>query len=121
MGGREAIEHGGGIEGFNTHLAYYPEDKLSIVVLANLNGQAPDEIARKLAAVAHGEKVKAISDRKEIGLSPAMLARYVGTYEFTPKVNMKITPAGNQLMGQLSGQVNFLYSPSPIRFFFSRS
>ena len=88
------------------------------MVLANLNGQAPDEIARKLAAVAHGEKVKAISDRKEITVSPAMLARYVGTYEFTPKVNMRITPAGNQLMGQLSGQGKLSLFPESETLFF---
>jgi CubicO group peptidase (beta-lactamase class C family) len=38
--GHKLIEHGGGIEGFNTDMAYYPEDKLTIVVLANLNGRA---------------------------------------------------------------------------------
>ena len=32
--GHKVIEHGGGIEGFNTHLAYYPDDKLIVVVLA---------------------------------------------------------------------------------------
>src|SRR5438128_9525983 len=31
--GRKVIEHNGGIEGFNTLLAYYPEDKLTIAVL----------------------------------------------------------------------------------------
>lgn len=52
--GHKVIEHGGGIEGFNTHLAYYPEDKVTIVVLGNLNGRAPDEIAAKLGALTHG-------------------------------------------------------------------
>src|SRR5262245_61989948 len=32
------ISHNGGIEGFNTSMAYYPDDKLTVVVLANLNG-----------------------------------------------------------------------------------
>src|SRR5581483_7409894 len=36
--GRKVIQHGGGIEGFNTSLAYYPGDKLVVVALANLNG-----------------------------------------------------------------------------------
>jgi CubicO group peptidase (beta-lactamase class C family) len=49
--------HGGGIEGFNTEMAYYPNDKLTVIVLANLNGGAPGEIAGKLAAVVNGEKV----------------------------------------------------------------
>ena len=51
--GRKVIEHGGGIEGFNTSLSYWPEDKLTVIVLANLNGRAPGEIAGKLAAAVH--------------------------------------------------------------------
>jgi CubicO group peptidase (beta-lactamase class C family) len=50
------IDHNGGIEGFNTVLQYFPEDKLTVVVLANLNGQAPEAIAGRLVALEHGEK-----------------------------------------------------------------
>ena len=49
VNGHALIEHGGGIEGFNTQLSYYPDDKLTVIVLGNLNGSAPGEIARKLA------------------------------------------------------------------------
>jgi len=54
--GHIVIDHNGGIEGFNTVLQYFPEDKLTVVVLANLNGQAPEAIAGKLVALEHGEK-----------------------------------------------------------------
>jgi CubicO group peptidase (beta-lactamase class C family) len=53
--GHRAILHGGGIEGFNTSVSYYPDEKLSVIVLANLNGRAADELGVKLAAIAHGE------------------------------------------------------------------
>jgi len=102
--GHKVIDHGGGIEGFNTHLAYYPEDKLTIAVLANLNGLAASDIARKLGELAHGQLVQLTSERKEIALPVATLAGYVGTYELAPRVNIMITLAGNQLMAQLSGQ-----------------
>ena len=39
--GHKRIDHGGGIEGFNTELAYYPDDKVTVIVLANVNGVAP--------------------------------------------------------------------------------
>jgi CubicO group peptidase (beta-lactamase class C family) len=55
--GRKAISHGGGIEGFNTALTYYPESKLTVVVLANLNGGAPDQIASQLVRLAYGDSV----------------------------------------------------------------
>ena len=75
------IDHGGGIEGFNTELAYYPDDKLTVVVLGNLNGRAPGDIARNWPRVAHGETVKLPSERKEITLDPKVLGRYVGAYQ----------------------------------------
>jgi len=105
VNGRKWIDHGGGIEGFNTLLAYYPDDKLTVVVLANLNGQAPLQIAGQLAAQAHGETVTLPGERKEITLNPAVLRRYVGAYRMAaPGGNMLITLEGNQLSGQLTGQ-----------------
>src|SRR5207244_7933665 len=54
--GYTVIEHGGGIEGFNTQLAYDPDRKLAVIDFINLNGDAPDEIARRLLSLLHGEK-----------------------------------------------------------------
>jgi CubicO group peptidase (beta-lactamase class C family) len=104
-GGHKVIDHGGGIEGFNTHLAYYPEDKLVVVVLANLNGGAASAMVPKLASVAHGEAVVLSSERKEITLSPQVLSQYVGTYEFQQMGRkMRIRLEGDHLTTQLSGQ-----------------
>jgi CubicO group peptidase (beta-lactamase class C family) len=58
VNGHKAIYHNGGIEGFNTVLAYYPEEKITVAVLGNLNGDAPELIAGKLALVALGENVE---------------------------------------------------------------
>jgi CubicO group peptidase (beta-lactamase class C family) len=48
--GGAVIEHAGGINGFNTFLAFYPHTRTTVVVLANVNGREPEEIARQLAA-----------------------------------------------------------------------
>jgi hypothetical protein len=72
------MEHGGAIDGFNTALAYYPDDKLAVVVLENVAGAAPPmEIAKKLASLVLGEPVEIDKPRTEITLdssSPATLA-----------------------------------------------
>lgn len=116
--GRKEIAHGGGIQGFNTAVAYWPDDQLTVIVLANLNGNAPDEIAAQLADTIHGEKVTLPSERKEIQLSPETLAAYVGTYTVAPGVVMSITLAGDQLSTQLTGQPRFpIYAESPDHFF----
>ena len=50
----KVIGHGGGIEGFNTELRYYPDDKLVVAVLGNVNGGVPRQIAERLEALALG-------------------------------------------------------------------
>jgi CubicO group peptidase (beta-lactamase class C family) len=116
--GRKAIQHGGGIEGFNTELTYYPDDKLTLVVLANVNGNAPGEISAKLAAIAHGEAVKLPAEHKEIAVDPKVLARYVGTYELGAGTNMAITLEGNRLSEKLGGQPAFPIFPESETVFF---
>jgi len=118
VNGHTEIEHGGGIEGFNTDLAYYPDDKLTIVVLGNLNGGAPGEIATQLAAVVHGEKVVLPSERKEIAVSPSVLANYDGTYELAPTFSIVITLENGHLMEQATNQPKFpLFAESETKFF----
>ena len=105
--GHLQYEHGGGIEGFNTEMAYYPDDKLAVIVLANLNGGAPGDIAGKLAALAHGEKVVLQSDRKEITVPHEILAKYVGSYELAPGTFITMSLDGDGLFTQLTGQPKF--------------
>ncbi len=104
--GRKVIEHTGGIEGFNTIIRYFPEDKLMVVVLSNFNGP-PTDIAGKLSTVAHGGKVVLISERKEARVDPKLFDGYAGRYELAPGVVVTVTNEGNHLMAQLTGQPKF--------------
>lgn len=61
--GRRAIAHGGGIDGFNTYMTYYPDSRTVVVALSNVAGPAPGAIASQLAAIMHGETVT-LPDRK---------------------------------------------------------
>jgi CubicO group peptidase (beta-lactamase class C family) len=118
VSGHKVIEHGGGIEGFNTQLAYYPDDNLTVVVLGNVNGAAPGAIAKDLAALVHGETVKLESERKEITVDPKILSSYVGTYQLAPGVNMLITLENNQLSEKLGPQPSFPIFPESQTLFF---
>ncbi len=116
--GHKVIEHSGGIQGFNTQMAFYPEDKLTVIVLSNLAPSAVGEIAARLGAAAHGEKEMSTSEKKEIRLPSETLAKYVGTYELRPGINMTIRLDGGQLFSQLSGQARFpLFAESESMFF----
>jgi CubicO group peptidase (beta-lactamase class C family) len=47
--GHRRIAHGGGINGFVTMLAYYPDDDLAVVVLSNTPGGHPGTMAQQIA------------------------------------------------------------------------
>ncbi len=49
------MEHGGGINGFNTIISRYPDDKVLVVVLSNLNSNAIEKIGTGLAGLLFGE------------------------------------------------------------------
>ena len=116
--GHKVIQHGGGIEGFNTHLAYYPDDTLTVVVLGNVNGAAPGAIAGQLGALAHGKAVTLAGERREIALDADILRRYVGTYRLPSGVNNLVTLEGNQLFMKLGNQpATPLYAESQTKFF----
>jgi CubicO group peptidase (beta-lactamase class C family) len=119
VNGHKVIAHGGGINGFSTMLAYYPDDKLTVIVLGNIESGAPAEIASSLAAIAHGEKVILPSERKAVPVQPDRLAKYVGTYELSPNYSIVITLEGNQLMAQATNQPKFAIFPeSDTKFFY---
>ena len=105
--GTEVIEHGGGIEGFNAMLAYYPKSKLTVIVLGNVSGSAPQEIADYLGVLALGGNVVLASERKSIRVDPGTLDRYVGAYRLDPNFSIEITRQEDRLFGQASGQPQF--------------
>ena len=118
VNGRQQISHGGGIAGFDTYLTYFPDEKLTVVVLANLNGNAPQQIAGRLAAAARGETVILPSERKAVKVEPKVLEQYVGTYKLSPGAEVTITIEGNQLFTQITGQQKYpIFPESETRFF----
>jgi CubicO group peptidase (beta-lactamase class C family) len=117
-GGHAFYSHDGGIEGFNTYLAYYPDEKMTIVVLGNLNGGAPGDIGAKLAAVAHGETVVLPTERREIAVDPKILAGYVGSYQLAPDFALVVTLEDGHLITQATGQPKIpIFAESSTRFF----
>ena len=52
LAGRTSVEHGGGINGFNSMLTFFPSDTLSIAVLGNTNGPWVNRVADNIARAA---------------------------------------------------------------------
>ena len=119
VNGHKVIAHGGGINGFSTMLAYYPDDKLTVIALGNIESGASAEIASALAPIARGEKVILPSERKAVSVQPDTLAKYVGAYELGPKFSIVITLEGNQLMAQATNQAKLpIFPESETKFFY---
>jgi hypothetical protein len=112
--GRLVVEHDGNNIGFNTDMAYYPDEKLAVIVLGNMNNAETGKMTAALADVVHGEAVT-VSPPKEIALSPEVLSRYVGTYQF-PDYTLKVSREGGHLMAQ-AGATFALFAESETRFF----
>ena len=54
LAGRQVIDHGGGIPGFATINAWFPDESLSVVVLPNAESARPDRLMRSIARVVLG-------------------------------------------------------------------
>ena len=54
FGGHRAIFHGGGVNGFASSLASYPDDDLEIAVLVNTSGGFADDLGEAIARAALG-------------------------------------------------------------------
>jgi len=55
--GVRIVTHDGGIEGFNTHMAYVPDKQIAVVVLSNVNGAAPGTMGSQLMNTVLGNRL----------------------------------------------------------------
>jgi hypothetical protein len=129
INGRLVIEHDGNNIGFNADMAYYPKERIAVIVLANLNGTVTGDLTKALAAVALGETPPTPPIHKEILLSREVLARYAGAYQFRHD-SLRMVPEGNHLLVEFDNggtlpvfpesETKFFSKPWPIRFEFSK-
>ncbi len=81
--GRERLSHPGSIWGYQSFFAYYPEERLSVVVLTNGHNSSlhPSNLERKLERIAFGE---AQPDYKEVKLTTELTEMIEGDYSTGP-------------------------------------
>ncbi|SDJ06421.1 CubicO group peptidase, beta-lactamase class C family [Pedobacter sp. ok626] len=109
--GSPIILHGGGINGFLSYANYLPAEKVLVVVLSNSTAKSPDEIGKKISAIAIGkpiaDKAEKFENKKppvEINVPDATLLTYVGEYQLAPGFSLVITKDGSRLFAQATGQ-----------------
>jgi len=102
--GVRTISHGGGIEGFNTSLAYVPERRLAVIVLSNMNGGAIGPVSDDLMKVALGKAVVLPSEHKAVPIASADLKKFEGVYDVAPDFAITIVAGPNGLEASGGGQ-----------------
>lgn len=117
--GRRRIAHGGNATGFITYFAYYPEDRVTVIVLSNNQRGSAGKINDVLSAITFGEKYETPKERKAITIASSILEKYVGEYQAQfPPTNYNITIENGKLM---FNEINFLktemFAESEIDFF----
>jgi CubicO group peptidase (beta-lactamase class C family) len=100
--GHRTILHGGAWQGFTSNIARYVDDKLTVIVLANRSGAAPDMIGRGIAGLYVPEL--AIVERVAVKIDPKVFDAYVGEYELAPGFILRVFREGDQLWAQATGQ-----------------
>jgi len=78
--GHRRAWHNGGIHGFSADLAYYPDDSVSVAVLANTGNTDVTSLARNIARAALGVPLPGSTAVRDVPLTAEDRARFAGTY-----------------------------------------
>lgn len=114
FGNKRAFGHNGGIDGFSSNTAFFPEDSLSIAYCTNGQRYSMNDILIGVLSI-YFDKPYSIPTFKESGYSvvPTELDQYVGVYS-SLQIPLKITISKNEseLRAQATGQPSFALEPS---------
>ena len=105
LAGRTVVTHGGGINGFISANAWFPDAELSVTVLSNSGSARSDRLMAQLARAALG--VPLLRPPPRVAISAEDRARYVGVYALvlggSPR-DFTISERDGELYSQLAGQ-----------------
>lgn len=118
---RRCIETSGGTIGFVSITTRYPDDDVTIVVLANIENAPFSSIERDLAAIVFGEPYALPSKRSFVPVDPDLFGRYTGRYRmsYIGRTHMlDVTCEANRLMAEVQGLPKAeLHALAPERYF----
>lgn len=111
------ISHGGGIPGFVTHLAYFPQDDVCVVVLSN-NSTDAGSLGNALASLIFDLPVQKLYIPKEVKIDSLLLDKLVGKYMATTPI--ELIKKDNKLYRHREGTEDIELKPeSNTRFFYA--
>ncbi|CAN5315851.1 hypothetical protein BH09GEM1_BH09GEM1_32480 [soil metagenome] len=105
LDGHVIISHGGGIPGFISANAWFPDDRMSVTVLTNSGSARADYLMAQVARAALGLALQRAPTR--VTITAAERAQYVGTYALNLGGTLRdftFFERDDELYGQLQGQ-----------------
>lgn len=117
--GNPWFSHGGVNAGYESLFVGYDKNGDGAVVMTNAQGgsQIAEEIMHAIALAYDWPDYRPV-ERTMVKVEPAVLAKYVGTYELEPNFSLVFTLDGNQLMSQATHQSKFPVYPEAENKFF---
>lgn len=116
--GHPFVRHGGGWQGFSTHILRYVGDKLTVIVLANLGEVNTATIADGIVGLYEPELAPAEHTATQV--DPKIFDPYVGEYEMMPGVVLTFSREGDRFWMQATGQGRAELFPESETTFFTK-
>ena len=114
--GFQSVAHGGGIEGFNTHLVRWNEPRTTVVVLSNIENVNTGPISTALARETLADKIVLPAT---VRVEPSILKTYEGRYEAErPDLLLDVTAEGDKLFVKFPYQDRHRLAPVSATEFF---
>lgn len=102
VAGKDLIWHNGGTYGFRTFIGFLPEQNVGLVLLTN-SASEPDDIALHLFDQSSQLK-SAYVEPTEISVSEDTLSLYIGEYQLTDAIFIKVFLKEGKLIAQGTGE-----------------
>ena len=117
--GRVVQNHTGGIDGFSSYIARYPNEKVTVIVLLNTGGANIGPIGNDISSIIFGEKYELPKARVEVAVDAKILDAYAGSYQVAPGLVFVIARTPTGLAFQPSGQPRAveMFAESDTKFF----
>ena len=122
--GFKTVGHGGSDAGFRSHIVYFPEQNLGVVVLSNLASFNASRLAFQVADIFLNDPSKPeenkpeTTQREEIKVNPEIFKAFIGKYKLMPGFVLTVLVEDEKLMVEATGQQKVqLFPESETKYF----
>jgi hypothetical protein len=121
--GLRTVEHSGGDAAYRTNIIRFPDQRFSVVLLANAGDVRPATLSFKIADIYLKDRLQpapdkpSLGDKPEVTIDPKVFDAYVGDYELRPGFIISFSKDKDHLVMRATGQSSFpMYAISNIAF-----